>query len=218
LICLFGGTFDPVHVGHLHAAARVCEALGLGEIRFLLAARPGHRRMPVASVEHRWEMLRLACASDSRFVPDDREIRRAAREERPSYTVDTLEDIRREAPRAIVLWVIGRDQFEEFLSWHRPERVLELAHLVVLERPGPERPLAPELARLAAARRSEGVPAVPAGRILFLALRMLDVSATEIRAALAGGGPVAHLLPPAVYTYITAHGLYGVRSDPGNVA
>ena len=107
MICLFGGTFDPVHNGHLHAAETVVAALGVDEIRLVLSARPSHKDRTGASLEHRWAMLQLACADRPQLVPDDREIRR----QRPSYTVETLEAVRAEAPDEDLAWVIGSDAF-----------------------------------------------------------------------------------------------------------
>jgi len=218
LICLLGGTFDPVHLGHLHAARSVCEALGFEQINLLLSARPGHRAPPVAAVEHRWRMLQLACAEDPRLVPDDRELRRAARLARPSYTVETLEEIRGECPAEPLFWVIGSDAYRGLRSWHRWESLFDLAHLVVLRRPGAALELPEALEALTAERRVAGVPNGLAGNVRILDLPMRAISATEVRAALAAGAATDDLLPPVVYTYISRHRLYGVRSDPGSPA
>jgi nicotinate-nucleotide adenylyltransferase len=218
LIGLFGGTFDPVHLGHLHAATSVCGALALPRLHLLLAARPGHRRKPFASVEHRWQMLQLACAADRRLVPDDREIRRAHRQDRPSWTVDTLEELRSEEPTEPLVWVVGSDAYAGLLSWHRWRDVLALAHLVVLKRPGAALVLPEPLASFTAERRVEALPPVLGGAIVFLDLPMRQISSTEVRAAVAAGLPTGSLLPAAVSTYIATHGLYGVRSDPGSTA
>ena len=221
MICLFGGTFDPVHLGHLHAARVVCDALALSEVRLLLSARPGHRAEPQATVEQRWQMLRLACADDGRLSPDDTEIRRAARQGRPSYTVETLEELREQQPRAVLAWVIGSDAYRELMTWHRWREVLGLTNLVVLHRPGTPLQLADELDALTRERRLAQPPQQPSGGVLVLEATMRDVSSTTIRQALAAAGrqssghcaAVADLLPPAVYTYIIEHHLYGVVSD-----
>ncbi len=221
MICLFGGTFDPVHRGHLHAARTVCDALGLNEIRMLLSARPGHRAEPGASVEHRWHMLVLACAEDPRLVPDDTEVRRARRLGRPSYAVETLEAVRAEAPEAVVCWVLGSDAYRQLETWHRWREMFQLANLVVLRRPGTSLQLPAELERITGERRCQGVPREPAGRLLLLDAPMKAISATEVRRILAMAGSagaavegrIADLLPAAVYTYITKHHLYGVVSD-----
>jgi nicotinate-nucleotide adenylyltransferase len=218
LICLFGGTFDPVHLGHLHAARSVCRALRLERIHLLLSALPGHRDAPGASVEHRWRMLELACAGDPLLIADDREVRRARRLARPSWTVETLEEIRREAPTEPLLWVIGSDAFRGLPTWHRWQEVLDLAHLVVLRRPGVPLVLSGPLEALMNERRTRDLPVGPAGSIRVLDLAMLPISATAARAALAAGGTADDLLPAPVCTYISRHHLYGVRSDPGSIA
>lgn len=208
MICLFGGTFDPIHLGHVHAALAVCDALGVPEIRLILSARPSHRATPGASVEQRWEMLQLACGADPRLVPDDREMRRST----PSFTVDTLSDIRRENPGVPLVWVIGSDAFALLASWYRWELVLELCHLVVLNRPGHPLVLEPRLQQLMAQAQTADAADLrrdPAGRILVLERDMEEVSAEAIRKALGSGEGVAHLLPAAVDTYIRAHRLYG---------
>lgn len=216
MICLFGGTFDPVHLGHLHAATTVCEALILPEIRMLLSARPGHRGATEASVAQRWAMLTLACASDRRLVPDDTEVRRAERLGRPSYTVETLEELRGGRAGLALAWVVGSDAYREIASWHRWRDVLELTNLVVLERPGAALELSGELAAVTRDRQVTGRFDRPAGQILCLGAVMRDISATAVRDALAARPHtlgVEHLLPAAVYTYIKRHHLYGVVSD-----
>ena len=220
MICLFGGTFDPVHVGHVHAARSVCDRLGLATIRMLLSARPGHRGATGASATQRWEMLKLACADDGRLVPDDTELRRAERLGRPSYTVETLEELRAGAADASLAWVVGSDAYRELTEWHRWREVFDLANLVVLHRPGAELSLSEPLESLTHERRATRLEA-RAGQVLVLDAPMLDVSATAVRERLAGRTQdeprdttqVADLLPPAVYTYIKEHHLYGVISD-----
>lgn len=216
MICLFGGTFDPVHLGHLHAATTVRDALRADAVRMLLAARPGHRDTPGASAEHRWAMLKLACRDQPGLEPDATELRRAERLGRPSYTVETLEALRADQPGAVVNWVIGSDAYREIRTWHRWREVFDLCNLVVLRRPGAALDLDPTLARLTGERRLEGPPRAPAGGVMVLDAAMLDVSATEVRKALAetkNASAVADLLPPGVYTYINEYHLYGVLSD-----
>ncbi len=214
MICLFGGTFDPVHLGHVHGARQVCSALGLSQINMVLSARPGHRDAPGTSVAHRWRMLQLACADDERLLADDSEIRRAAKGERPSYTVDTLEEMRRRSPEEKVLWVLGSDAFMELPTWHRWREVLNLAHLVVLNRPRAKLAPTGELADLLQKHRVHAPPETPSGGIICLEAEMQDVSATQVRAMLAAGSSARDLLPATVYNYIRKHGLYGVLSDP----
>jgi nicotinate-nucleotide adenylyltransferase len=214
LICLFGGTFDPVHRGHIHGAATVCDALELSEIRMVLSARPGHRESPAAPAPHRWRMLCLACEEDPRLVADDRELNRDA----PSYTVETLAELRAEVGDTALTWVLGSDAFADLPSWHRWTEVLELANLVILERPGEafevQGGMDPALAPLCAKHRVDHPPDAACGQIVFLEDEMQAISASQVRAALAAGLSVAHLLPDRVATYISQHGLYGVLRDP----
>ncbi len=182
----------------------------------LLAARPGHRETPGASAEHRWAMLKLACRDQPWLRPDAAELRRAERLGRPSYTVETLEALRLDEPDAVVNWVIGSDAYREIHTWHRWREVFELCNLVVLRRPGAALDLDPTLAALTRERRLAGPPQAPAGAVVVLDAAMLDVSATQVRKALAeaeNASAVADLLPPGVYTYIKEYHLYGVLSD-----
>ncbi len=204
MICLFGGTFDPVHLGHLHAARTVCRALALREIRLVLSARPSHRPGPSASLAHRWAMLELACADDPRLVPDDREMRRRG----PSYTVETLEALRAEQPQACITWVMGSDAYALLPAWYRWREILELANLVVLARPGSFPALDPRMERFTRAHRTDSLAGRRCGGILVLEAPMKEISAAEIRSALAAGRAVAHLLPDPVATYIRTHHLY----------
>ena len=141
MIALYGGTFDPVHNGHLHAAKMVCDLLDLAELRLVLSARPSHRSDTGASISERFAMLRLACADDDRLIADDQEIHRDG----PSYTVDTLEAFRASYPAEPLCWVIGWDAYRLLTSWHRWRRVAELANLVVVQRPGHEAALTEEM-------------------------------------------------------------------------
>ena len=129
---LLGGTFDPVHFGHLRSAVEVCEQLQLDELRLIPSARPPHRGMPGATAAQRLRMVELALGQGGGLQVDDRELQR----ERPSYTVETLESLRQELGSDVALFmVLGWDAFCGLPSWHRWESLLELANLVVLQRP-----------------------------------------------------------------------------------
>ena len=204
--CLFGGTFDPVHLGHVHGALRVCDALDLSEIRLVLSAYPAHRDPTGASVDQRWQMLCLACAADSRLVADDCEVRR----DRPSFTVDTLEGVRAETGDRRLLWVIGSDAFADLPVWYRWQDVLKLCSLVVLARPGHDADYPGILKQLVQQHRVSSLSATEQGEIFFLGEDMQPASASEIRRELSLGHDMAHLLNPQVAAYISRHGLYGV--------
>lgn len=202
MICLFGGTFDPVHDGHLHAANVAADALNADEVRMVLAAKPRHKAVPLASIGQRWEMLQKACASDARLVADDIEMQPSG----PSYTVDTLLAVRARSAEETLFWVVGTDTFRELPSWHRWQELLNLAHLVVLERP--QSALDPDMQSFYEQHRVDEVPQTRAGSILGVDAAMLDISATEVRRRVATGASIEHLLPGGVCTYIRTHGLY----------
>ena len=201
MLCLLGGTFDPVHKGHLHAAGVAAERLSC-PVRLVLSARPPHRPRPVATVEERWAMLTVACADWPELVADDMEIRR--REQ--SYTVDTLRFVRRQYPDEPVFWAVGVDAFRDIGTWHRWREVFSLAHLLLLDRPGT--PMDAPARAIYERFRVDAVPSSPCGAILKIDAPMLEVSASQIRASVAAARPVAHLLPEGVEAYIRRHGLY----------
>jgi nicotinate-nucleotide adenylyltransferase len=184
---LFGGTFDPVHHGHLIVAADAFESLQLDLLVFIPAAQPPHRaRGVVATAEQRLEMVRAAVAGDPRFAVDDIELRR----EGPSYTVDTLREIARREPDAELHFLLGIDQFRALHSWREPEEVARLAKLCVLARGG-------ETASL------EG----PYGGVHAPVTRV-DISATRIRSIAAEGGSIRYLVPDAVRERIERERIY----------
>jgi nicotinate-nucleotide adenylyltransferase len=212
---IFGGTFDPIHYGHLRAARDVSERLKLSELRFIPAAHPPHRRAPQASAEHRLAMVRLAIEGEPGFAADDRELTRGG----PSYTVLTLESLRAELGVSVPLCLlIGADAFLEFETWHRWQEIPALAHLVVMLRPGsPARPdpvTWPAWARERACLAADELARLPAGRVMFVDVSPQDISATRIREAISRGAAITNQLPDVVERYIRRHGLYLPSSTP----
>lgn len=205
LIGLLGGTFDPVHYGHLRPARAVRERLGLDEVRLVPAKQPAHRAGPMAGADRRVEMLRLALEEFPDLVLDTRELDRDG----PSYTFDTLSDMRRTDPGATWCWIMGSDALQGFTGWHRWRGILELAHLVVAVRPGHR--LSGEAAALLrrhAVRGAGELRRVPAGGIMLLDVEAPDIAATTIRAKLARGEPVEGLTPAPVARWLEQHPLY----------
>lgn len=212
-IGVIGGTFDPVHYGHLRLAEELGETLKLGEVRFIPSGTPPHRSAPQVAAGHRLAMVRLAAAGNPRFAVDEREVRRAG----PGYTFDTLAELRAEtgASRPLVL-LLGADAFLEFATWHRWHEIFGLAHIAVAHRPGypverwSERMPQP-LAREYSARLMQQPLAThlqPAGGILVVPFTALDISATAIRDLLRAGASPRYLLPASVLDYIRQHQLY----------
>jgi nicotinate-nucleotide adenylyltransferase len=213
VIGILGGTFDPIHYGHLRPAREAARALGLEALRLIPAAHPPHRTAPVANAAQRWRMAELAIAEFPEFQLDDREYRRGG----PSYTVLTLESLRAEYGARPLCLLLGADAYFGLETWHEWRRLPELAHLVVLTRPGFEIPVPgaalPAWAVGRVTRERAALDGEPAGRILFQPVTAQDISATRIRAAIAVGEPVAGLLPAAVLDYIRANRLYLNRGN-----
>ncbi len=215
-ITAFGGTFDPVHWGHLRVAADAASSLGLPEVRLIPSKRPVHREATGASAEHRLAMLRLAAAEVPGLAVDARELERAS----PSYTVLTLESLRAEYPQRPLVWLIGLDAFLGLPSWREWTRLFELAHFVVLNRPGYGEVPQAVIASLpwVSSRQSDSKQVLfeePAGRVLLHLVPPQPISATAIRQAIARDVPEASYadwLPRPVLAYIREHRLY--RREP----
>ncbi len=208
-IGLFGGTFDPVHYGHLLPVLEAAQALGLSEVRFVPAAQPPHRALPAASPNHRLNMLELALAERPDFAAvgfrlDDRELRRGG----PSYTVVTLESVRAEIGAQPLCLIMGVDAFLGLPGWHRWQELIQVAHLVVMQRPGWAVAALPAWATERLARDRRELEQGPAGRLWFQDVTPQDLSSTRIRERLAQGGSVRGLMPETVREYIERHGLY----------
>jgi len=184
-----GGTFDPIHVGHLRAAENAREGLSLDEVRFLPAQVPPHRPAPVSSARDRFAMVALATALHPRFVADDLELQR----EGPSYTVDTIARLRDERPGDEVVLVVGSDTLPELPTWKDHERLLRMCTVAVVTRPEEGRP-----ERIQSARAEVRLIAGPG----------LAVSATEIRRRVKEGHSIRYLVPETVADYIAKRGLY----------
>jgi len=196
-LAIFGGTFDPIHIGHLRAAWEASEAMD-AEVRIVPAKIPPHRPQPVASATERAAMLRAALAGQQRLQLDLRELER----EGPSYTFDTLASLRAEigGERPLVL-LIGADAFAGLSTWHRWRELFGLAHLCVLTRPAQIPAMPDELAAEVAARKTEslaGLREAAAGKVLDMVVSALGISSTRIRALLAEGRAPRWLVPQAL--------------------
>jgi nicotinate-nucleotide adenylyltransferase len=206
---VFGGSFNPIHYGHLLLADEVLELLGLDRLLFVPAGTPPHKpAATMAPAADRFAMVQLATAGDPRFAVSDVELRRAG----PSYTVDTLEALRRDGDELFL--VIGSETFLDLLSWRTPQRVAQLARLVVVPRSGsafdPEGAAAQKVLREIGGAGFAPVDdgAVPPRGVLIVHATSLPISASDLRRRARTGRSLAYRLPPAVEAYIRAHRLY----------
>lgn len=208
---LFGGTFDPVHYGHLRLAEEAIAHLGLGGVRWIPAGQPPHRGQPQVTAAQRLEMVLRSTAKNACFSVDASEVDAAA----PSYTVHTLERLRRElGPEQPLVLLVGADAFAGLSSWYRWREIFALAHVAVSHRPGfpvEAGSLPDQLAAEFANRRlaeAGGLKLAPNGGIVTFAMTQLAISATQIRKLLANGLSARYLLPDSVLDYIELHQLY----------
>ncbi len=206
-IGILGGTFDPIHFGHLRMAQELAEDLNFQAVRFIPAYQPPHRSQPQGLAGHRLEMVRLAIAGNPRFLLDLREFERGG----ASYMVDTLASLRAEFGADAPLYLLlGVDAFLGLPAWHRWRELFGLAHLVVAHRPGftLDAGMTPELRTEWQQRHTIQPDQSACGHILSREITALDISASAIRNAIAQGRSVRYLLPDTVNDYIQHHHLY----------
>jgi nicotinate-nucleotide adenylyltransferase len=196
-IGILGGTFDPVHCGHLRLALEIREQLSLDSVRLLPAANPRLRETPRADGSQRLELLAAAVHDEPGLEVDARELERDG----PTYTVETLESFRRELADEVLVFILGMDSFQSLDRWHRWQDLPGLAHLVVAHRPGGSLPGPGPIADLLARRRCDDVAtlkAESAGRIMICQPPLLDISATRVRSLVAEGRSIRFLVPDKV--------------------
>jgi nicotinate-nucleotide adenylyltransferase len=217
-IGILGGTFDPIHYGHLRLAQEVADKLRLAEVRFLPSGTPPHRSSPGAPAADRLAMVQLAVTGNSLLTVDPRETLRAG----PGYTVDTLMAIRAETgPAQSLVLMLGADAFLELATWSRWHQLFELAHVAVAYRPGfpvdtwqsrMPQPLAAEYNKRLM-RQPLGIHTAPAGGIVVVPIAALDISATLIRDSMRAGANPRYLLPEQIIKYIQDNDLYNDNSS-----
>jgi len=204
-IGILGGTFDPIHFGHLRSALEVSEQLNLAHVRLIPSARPPHRNVPHASPQQRLMMLHLAMKNADKFIVDDRELQRDG----ISYSADTLLSLRDDFPNNPLFLLLGTDAFLDIQTWHKWQNLLELAHIVVIRRPDETWVMPIELniwyqQHLATPDDAQTV----AGKIWPVTVTQLAISATAIRTTILEGKSPQFLLPDAVIQLINQLGLY----------
>ena len=206
-IGIFGGTFDPIHYGHLRSAFEMLQALDFDEVRFIPCSDPPHRGVTFATAAQRFRLVELAVAGQLGFRADDRELRRGG----PSWTIDTLADLREEFPGRSLGLIVGMDAFLGLPAWHRWEEILDNAHIVVAHRPGwkaPDIGVLGELIAECGTHRVADLHDKTHGRVHIHAVTQLEIASTEIRDLVAAGRDPRFLMPDAVRDEIMAIGLY----------
>ena len=196
LIGLFGGTFDPPHIGHLIMAAETHAQLGLDQLLWVLTPDPPHKQgQPITPLEHRLAMVELAISDNHRFELCTVEIDRPG----PHFALETVKILAKQNPAANLVYVMGGDSLRDLPSWHRPTDLLAALHFIgVMRRPGDSIDL-PALDKI--------IPGL-AGKVRYVDAPLLDIAAHEIRQRVANGRPFRYFLPPAVYDHILEHNLY----------
>ncbi len=211
-IGVFGGTFDPIHYGHLRTAFEMLQALRFDEVRFMPCGSPPHREAPIADAELRLQMVKAATEGQHGFMVDDRELLRDG----PSYSVDTLTALRGEFPLRPLALIIGMDAFLELPKWHQWRDILQLAHVVVAHRPGWRAPDMGPLGELLADRgthRIGDMHQAKSGHIYIHDVTQLEISSSEIRALVAAGRNPRFLMPDAVLNVIEQSGCYAAAES-----
>lgn len=204
---VFGGTFDPIHYGHLRTAFEMLQALRFDEVRFVPCGDPPHRGTTFANAALRLRMVEVAISGQKGFSSDDREIRRDG----PSYTIDTLVSLRTEFPQRPLGLILGMDAFLGLPNWHRWDEILDVAHIVVAHRPGWRAPDIGPLGELLSeygTHRVADLHSAPQGRIHIHAVTQLEISSTEIRDLVAAERDPRFLMPDAVRNVIEESDVY----------
>ncbi len=207
-----GGTFDPIHNGHLRTALELQQWMGVERVNLIPSKEPVHRSAPGRSAEQRLQMVDLAVQNESALHADAREVKSA----KPSFSLHTLESLRYElgGERPICM-IMGMDAYQTLPTWHEWERFVDLAHLIVVRRPGYDVPECDTLKKFTAKHETESVSKVlstPAGFVLFHELTPLGISATQIRQTIARGLSPRYLFPDQVWQYIQDNRLYGLTN------
>lgn len=204
MIGVYGGTFNPVHFGHLRTALEIKEVLSLDEIRLLPCKLPPHRAEPDVSAQMRWRMLQLACQDVPGMVVDRREL------DRPgfSYMVDTLATLRQDFPNRPILLIVGSDAFSKLETWHRWQDLFSYAHVVVMTRPGYRHEGLGEFFHSRLLSRADELNTLLSGHLYFQRVTQLDISATAIRQIIANHRDPRFLLPDSVINFINQQQLY----------
>lgn len=208
-IGILGGTFDPIHLGHLRMALELHDELDLAKVHITPCYSPVHRKLPMANAKQRFAMIECAVTNEPALVADAREIKRGG----PSYTIDTLQEMQKEYPGTALCLLVGIDAFLGFASWHRWQEILDHAHIIIAHRPNYQLPESGVIADLISKHLQNDTQFIHhhlAGGILLRPITALEISATDIRKQIAMGKNPRYLLPDTVYQYIQENHVYSL--------
>lgn len=206
-IGILGGTFDPIHLGHIHIARELLQRLSLNQVRFIPCYLPPHRDMPEANAEQRMQMVKLALENLPNFVADNREIQR----NNTSYMIDTITSLRNEFSNTPLVLIMGVDQFDTFDTWHHWQEILQYTHLAIVNRPGYQLITNQNLDELLKNHQTEDKLTIQNnlyGQIIFQDIAPSPISATDTRSQLHLGKNAEPFVPAAVWQYIQTNNLY----------
>jgi len=204
MIGIFGGTFDPIHNGHIGIAKDVLDTFNMEQVRFIPVNQAVHKKSLLASADQRLAWVSSAISHNSNFICDDREISRSGN----SYSIDTLQSLKIDFPKSTLCLLLGTDAFKHFLSWKQPVEILKLAHLVVMQRPNEKNHYSEELNTLITQYKSTKIESLNQsknGRIFFHKVVQLDISSTQIRNNCALNQPITNLISPTIEKQVTGH-------------
>ena len=207
LIGLLGGTFDPIHNGHLHVATQLLQQLPLDEVRLLPCYQPVHRGQPIAGPEDRLAMAELACAAYPKITVDTHEMKRQG----PSYMIDTLKELHRDNPKNHWCLILGQDAFQHFHTWHQWEEILNYCHLIIVNRPEASIHYPEAINHLLSQHQTLEITTLSTrthGALYFCTVPPLAISATHLRQQLPQHRVANNTLPDKVLEYIQEHKLY----------
>ncbi len=211
---ILGGSFDPIHFGHIKPCLELAEKFHLSCIRLIPCKVSPFKDDTHASAQHRWNMVSMVAANSELFVADARELERHS----PSYTLDTLLEISREtAPHTTLFWIMGEDALQQFPDWHMPEKIMQCCHILVMRRPGFRLARETKNTQWLSRYLCEDITQLEKkdyGHIFITETQMFDISSTQIRATLQAGQQPRYMLPGNVWNYIKRHHLYQYQENP----
>tara|TARA_Y100001935_G_C17311592_1_gene516884 strand:- start:10185 stop:10850 length:666 start_codon:yes stop_codon:yes gene_type:complete len=206
-IGVLGGTFDPIHLGHLSIAIDAINLLGTKNIRFIPSNIPVHRSIPQANANHRMAMIELLANEDKRIIADPREVARKGE----SYMIETIRSLKTDFPSKVICLILGNDAFNEFLTWKDPDEILSLSHIIVMKRPGVIDTNNEAIVRLLKNHKCTKIEEMESnnfGKILFYPATQINISSSDVRVKIKENKDLSGTLHPKIISYISENNLY----------